>query len=530
MQRSFATHRARWLLVTGVATVGLVLAASAAASPGKTPADLKRVLKAIKLKSLFERLQFLAADDMEGREAGSPGAHRAAQAIAAHYERCGLEPMGSEGFFQPFGGTPPRGKLADANTVEVARSRRGERFRSFSLGDQLQVAAFSGQGTVRGRVVFAGYGISAEEYGYDDYADMDVEGKLVLVLDHEPQERDPGSIFDGVRPTRYSEIRYKAENARDRGALGLLVVRDVANHPDEPGLPKDDELAWPPPGETLGIPVVYLGEEAAAAITKPGRKDLEQLQLAIDGSLKTSACDLRGFDVVIQVSAEGPVIGGQKNIIALKRGTDETLRDQYVVIGAHYDHVGRGTRQNSKGGIGQIHNGADDNASGTSGLMEVASALKRLKLKRSVLLMSFDAEEKGLLGSKHFVANPTVPLDRVVTILNMDMISRNAPDEIFVGGMGRNARLDEVVKDVSQRYKLRLRGDGMEQYLQRSDQWPFMERGVPGLFFFGGTHPDYHTANDTADKCNVHKMRLITQVVLVFLYDVANGSANPRGG
>ncbi len=517
-------------LAVVVSTALLLPDAEAGGGGGKTPADLKKAAKSIDSKLIKKHLFYLASDKLQGREAGSPGGHAAAVYIAEQYERAGLEPAGTEGFFQPFGPAPQRGEVALANAVKVATSSKATRFNEFDFDDAFRPAKFSATGLVEGTVVWAGYGITAEEHGYDDYANLDAEGKIVLCLDQEPQEDDDASPFDGAKPTAYSNIRTKAETAAEQGAIALIVVNGE-NHADEPEIPDDDELAWPPASdaEALPIPVVYANGKLAAEILKKSRKRIGKLQEEIDQTLTSNAVDLKSYPVIVKVSAVGPPIGGMKNVVALKRGSDPELKNQYVVLSAHYDHVGLGSPQTSKGGIGQVHNGSDDNGSGTSGLIELARALKTLKLKRSVLLMSFDAEEKGLVGSKHYAGSPTVPMGNIVTILNMDMISRNAPDEIFVGGMGRNAMLDRVIGEIGERYKLRLNPQGMEQYIRRSDQWSFMERGVPGLFFYGGSHADYHTANDTPDKANLTKIKLITQVCLVFLYDIANAETSPRG-
>ncbi|MEK7470306.1 MAG: M28 family peptidase [Planctomycetota bacterium] len=491
--------------------------------PRRRP-DLIAAIKRVDEKTLREHVFWLADPARGGRDTDSPGADAAAQYIVAHYEKCGMVPKGTQGYFYPWGTIGKTGTLKDACHVKVGKDKK---LATFGYQEGFWPAKCAEAGLVTGDIVFAGFGITAKDLKYDDYAGLKVEGKIVLVFDHEPQETNDASPFDGAKPTKYSDIATKARIANEHGAAGLLVMRDTANHPGETGPPKDDELAWPPDGEKAGLPVAYLSDESVALLAAAcGRKEFTGFQKKIDETGKPSSIALN-CPGEMRLSVHPPVLGGQKNIIAMKEGEDPELKNEYVILSAHYDHIGMGTAQDALDGPGKIHPGSDDNGSGTSGLMELAFALQPLKTKRSLLLINFDGEEAGLLGSKAFANNPTVPMDKIVAILNMDMISRNKPSSIFVGGIGRNARIDEVLKTISQRYALTMDTDGMDQYIQRSDQWSLMEKGVPGVFFFGGNHGDYHTAKDTPDKANVAKMKLITLVCLVFLDEVANGPS-PR--
>jgi aminopeptidase YwaD len=501
----------------------------AVAKSKKTPADLKKAAKAVSKKKLKKHLFYLASDELGGRQTGMPGGNKAALYLAAQYKKVGLKPAGTEGYFQPYGPAVPRGQVKDANFMHVAKTKSGSSVSTFVYGKDFQPVNCSGVGYFDAPVVFAGYGISAPKLGYDDYSKVTVKDRIVLVLDHVPGETSDSSPLKDQKAS-YGSILKKAQTAQQQGAIALLIACDSRNHPDTKELPKGEGMEWPPKKEAtrVKIPVIYISSRVAAVIVRNGRRNLGKLQETIERNKRPASCKLGVYPTILEISDKGPPTGGVKNVVALRPGSDPKLKDQYIIISAHYDHVGRGNSQNSRGGIGQIHNGADDNASGTSGIIELARAIQRLKLKRSVLFMSFDGEEAGLLGSKHYAANPIVPLDKIVTILNMDMISRNKPSEIFIGGMGRNTMLDSCIREISAKYKLTLNPKGMEQYLKRSDQWSFMEKGVPGLFFFGGTHPDYHTSNDTPDRCNLTKMKLITQVCIVFLYQIANSKKSPR--
>ncbi|MCE9584092.1 MAG: M28 family peptidase [Planctomycetes bacterium] len=499
-------------------------ASSEPEDPRRRP-DLIAAVKRVDEKTLREHLFWLADPARTGRDTDSPGSDAAAQYIVAWYEKCGMVPKGSDGFFQPWGNAGKKGVLKDSCCLLLGKAAKKV---TVEFDSGFKPAKCCTTGSAAADVVFAGFGITAKEYGYDDYAGIKVDGKVVLVFDHEPQETNEASPFDGAKPTKYSDIATKAAAAKEHGAAALLVMRDATNHPDEKGFPSDDELGWPGDEKlSAGLPVVYISDESAAQLAvATGRKEFAGFQKKIDESGKPSSAPL-SCPCEVRVTDHAPILGGQKNIIAMKEGEDPELKNEFVILSAHYDHIGLGTAQDSLGGTGKIHPGADDNASGTSGLMELAYALQPLHTKRSLLLINFDGEEAGLLGSKAFADKPTVPMGKIVAILNMDMISRNKPAAINVGGIGRNKRLDEVLHTISARYGLTMDTDGMDQYIQRSDQWSLMEKGVPGVFFFGGMHPDYHTDKDTPDKCNITKMKLITLVCLVFLDEVANGE-NPR--
>ncbi|MDF1666725.1 MAG: M28 family peptidase, partial [Planctomycetota bacterium] len=438
----------------------------AMAGSKKTPADLKRAAKAVSKKTLKKHLFYLASDELSGRQTGTPGGNKAALYLAAQYQKCGLKPAGTEGYFQPYGPAVPRGEVKDANFMHVAKTKSASSVHTFKYGIDFQPCSASGTGYIDGPVIFAGYGITAPDLNYDDYKTIKVKDKIVLVFDHIPLEKNDGSPFAGGKLNAHRSILAKAKNAEKHGASALLIARDFENHPDEKGLPSGAQWTWPPKkdAERVKIPVIYVSKKVASIIARNGRRSIKQLQAAIETKGQPSSRALGVYPTILEISDKGPPTGGVKNVIALKEGSDPILKKEYIVISAHYDHVGRGNKQNSRGGIGEIHNGADDNASGTSGILELARVVQKLKLKRSVLFMSFDGEEAGLLGSKHYAANPLVPMNKIVTILNMDMISRNKPTEIFVGGIGRNAMLDDCIRRISSKYKLTLNPKGMDQY------------------------------------------------------------------
>jgi Zn-dependent M28 family amino/carboxypeptidase len=222
---------------------------------------------------------------------------------------------------------------------------------------------------------------------------------------------------------------------------------------------------------------------------------------------------------------------GKKNIIAVWPGSDEKLKDEYVVIGAHYDHVGRGARNSNGGKIGEIHNGADDNASGSSTVLDVAEAVSQCGFKRTVVCMWFDSEENALEGSRYWAANPTLPTDRCFAMVNCDMIGRNDPRKLIIGvekepgGEPKYPKWVGLVKEVEKKVGMTWDWSSFDAYIKRSDHWPFMEKGVPALFFTAGLHSDYHKDTDDIEKINFAKEEAVGKIAFMILSKAANQDA-----
>ncbi len=507
-----------------LAVLALLLAAAASLRAD----DLDKALKSIRAMDLQKHQMYLASDELEGREAGTDGGHKAALYITEHLQKWGFEPGGEEGgWFQPFGGSITYGDLAEANSLRIYKDRTMKSNEIYKLNDTLMPLRTCKAGSAVGDIVFAGYGITAPEHDYDDYKGLKVKDAIVMVLDHEPQEKDAASKWNGDKPTKYSEWDHKITNAQKNGAAAVMIAMDPVNHAER-GLPKFEDLQWPADRKLAkyDLPVVYLSMDAADAVAKAASKSLKQLQQEIDKDLKP-----KSFRVTrpskLSVAYKGAPGKGQKNIIGVWRGTDEKLRDEYVVIGAHYDHVGYGRFGSNGGKAGQIHNGADDNASGTCTLLEVAEAVSQIKAKRSIIVMWFDAEEKGLVGSKAWCDRPTVGIDKVVGMLNLDMVGRNDAKDIKVGVEGGDspkfAKLVQLMRDAEKTFQMRFDWDYVhdQQLMQRSDHWSFMEKGVPATFFTGGLHADYHTERDDPEKINYPKEELIGKIAFWMAHRMA---------
>lgn len=489
--------------------------------------DLDKGMKTIKAGDIQKHQVYLASDELEGRDSGSDGGHKAAIYITEHLAKCGFRPGASDGgWFQPFGGGGSYGPVDEANYLHFAKDSSWSKYEVYKFNEHVVPFKGSHCGAPKGSVVFAGYGITAAEFEYDDYRGLKVKDAIVLVLDHEPQEKDATSRWNGDKPTKYSDWSHKIEAAVKAGAAALLIVIDPANHPDEK-IPKHEEIAWPGDKEPkYGIPVVYVSPELGQALAKAAGKDLKAVQAEIDKDAKP-----RNFRVPrpakLSVSMKGYPGKGTKNIVAVWPGTDEKLKDEVVVLGAHYDHVGYG-RQGSNGGSGKIHNGADDNGSGTSTLLDVAEAFKEVKLKRTVVLLWFDAEEKGLVGSKAWCDSPTVPAASIVFMINLDMVGRNDIKKILVGvekdpqKTPKYPKVVTLLNEAERRFGIAFDMSGADDLIQRSDHWSFMQKGVPAVFFTGGLHGDYHTDRDDVEKINFPKEELIGKIAFFLAHKMAN--------
>ncbi len=448
--------------------------------------DLDKALKSLKAVDIQKHQVYIASDELEGRDSGSDGGHKASLYIVEHLQKCGFEPAGADGgWFQPFGAGGVTGELADANVVRLFKDSSMKANELFKLGDSLRPDPASRGGSATGVVAYA----PADE----DWKSISPKGLVAMV----PEGGD---------------LKARAAAAEKAGATALLVV---AADKLPAALP-----AWPPAGEAVtdkhGIPVVWITQELGAKLASAAGKKLA------DGKA------FKGTKPVqVSVSPKGIPGKGTKNVLGVWKGRDEKLAEEYVVIGAHYDHVGKGFSRSNGGKPGQIHNGADDNGSGTSTLLEVAEAVKELKPRCSIVLMWFDGEENGLLGSAHWTGSPTRPIDKCRFMINLDMIGRNDIKQILVGvekeqGTPKYPKLVALLGEAEKRFGIRFDMEGADDLIRRSDHWNFMAKGSPAVFFTGGLHADYHTERDKVEKINFPKEELIGKIAVFLAWKVAN--------
>ena len=439
----------------------------------------------------LDHVRILASQDMKGRGAGSPELERAAGYIAGQFQAIGLEPAGDDGgYFQAFEVTTGA-EMGEKNGLTV-KNLRGEE--SYAAGEDYTPINFSASGSVSGNVVFAGYGISSEEHGYDDYFHLDVTDRIVVLLRYEPEHFSTEERRGRRRYTHHANLISKAINARNRGAKAVILVNGQTGEDDR--LIKFGSVAGPTDG---GIPMIQAHNAVVESWLRRSGKSLKVLQRDIDSSKQPQSASLADnltLSLDVDVVRKKATIN---NVAAYLPG--ET--NEYVVFGAHYDHLGLGDESSlAPDSIGEVHHGADDNASGTAGLIEIARRYSQptAPARRGALFLAFAGEEIGLLGSAHWVENPTRPLEGAAAMLNMDMIGRIDKGKAYIGGVGTAQSFKPLVNQISSETSLEV--DFSESGYSASDHTSFTAKGVPVLFFFSGLHGDYHKPSDTWDKIN----------------------------
>ena len=442
----------------------------------------------------LSHVYYLASDELNGRDVGTAGIRRAGQYIADHFAQAGLEPGGEDGsYFQRFTVNLGRRLTGDS---ELAIT--GAHLDDLVLGEDYLPFPWSSDRPFGGGVVFAGYGLVDPEREHDDYAGLEVTGKVVLMLRREP----PAWNRPGGRPSRQARFVHKVALARQRGAAGVLIVNR------RPGAGREDRLVpFRGGSDDCGLPAVHIKRAVAnRMLAAGGLASLQVLQGHLDAATPRH-CSAPLAGVMVRGRAGLSEKGVEaRNVIGLLRGSGPHA-GEYLVIAAHYDHVGQRARGSPFAPPAEspeaIHNGADDNASGTAALIEIARRLARERpLDRSVLAIAFSAEEMGLRGSEHFVEHPTVPRERIVACLNMDMIGRmpeNA-DLVNVFGLDTGRGLADTVYRCADRLDLEVLGSPSPT--GRADEASFQVAGIPGLHFFTGLHADYHRPSDDADRIN----------------------------
>jgi hypothetical protein len=418
--------------------------------------------------------------------------------------------------------------------IEVTR---GDSSVTGRVGTDLRPFDFSDDGEIEAEVVFAGYGIHAPELDYDDFDGLDVEGKLVFVLRHEPGERDSTSSFDGTDSSTHAYFTAKAEAARSRGAAGMILATDPLNHETGGSLRASGALSLDPPeqeaapddttgaasGPFLAVHVSWTIADALMAAS--GRRLVDVQRDLDDGSIRAVDVPLGDTRARITVKRleEAEAVEVQ-NVAGYLEGSDPILRDELVVVGAHHDHLG-----GTPGEGDAIYNGADDNASGTAGVLAIARAFAggEARPRRSVVFTTFSGEERGLLGSKAMVRDGQVPIDRVVFMLNMDMIGRNPEEPLTIIGDGFARGMREAVERANAGIDLDLEYMGTG-YAGNSDHDSFYRRDIPFIMFFTGLHDDYHQLGDHADKLAFERMTDIVRLGAALTAEMATAEHVPH--
>ncbi len=445
-------------------------------------------------QEIISHIRYLASDELEGRKTGTNGCEKAANYIASHFKGSGLKPLGDNGtYFQNFSFVS-RIKLGKSNSLTV---ELGEKKKKLDLSKDFLPLSFSSDGTLSGDLVFAGYGISAPQLNYDDYTGIDVKDQIVLVLRYTPEGYDSKSPFYS-----YVSLRHKATNAREKGAKGIIFITPSSHKEEEDlgGMRFDFSFT------DSGIHAIILKRKIAEEILRFAGKEMKELEQEM-ANKKTASFFIPNSEIHLHTK----LIRGKSstsNVIGFLEGSHPIFKDEAIIIGAHYDHIGldgkisRGNIGTNKHGNSKIHNGADDNASGVAGLLELAQYFFHYKdsLQRSLIFIAFSGEEMGLLGSSYYVKNPKIHLEKIVAMLNMDMIGRLRNNTLTIIGIGSSPQWQPLLDSANSRVGLTLKT--RDSGFAPSDQTFFYAKNIPVLQFFTGVHTDHHTPSDDWQKIN----------------------------
>lgn len=456
-------------------------------SPEITEADLRA------------RLTWFSSDQLRGRDTISPEALTASDYIANCWGQAGLLPKGTDGWFQPFVVAQPVLEEGNAFSIEVAGQAT-----SFAVEKDWNPFSLSPRKEASGQVVFCGYGIKAPGRKYDDFAGVDVKGKIVLIFRKNP----------GWREFRHAAFTRKLQRAHEHGAAAVLLCNNPATTKGKADRLGHWSAALGPPAGSGPIPYAFISQDVARALIAPLQTTLEDLEAKLrkDGPQSVA---IEGVTATVKTAMSATKDENARNVIGFLPGRDPEVSDQVVVIGAHYDHVGLGLFGSTGGpaAAGKIHNGADDNGSGTVSILELAEwfAVPENRPRRSLLFIAFTGEERGLLGSKHYVEHPTVPLEDTVGMINLDMVGRCNKGRLQIGGVGTAKGLKQLVAKANDTHRLQVQWD--PGGLAPTDSTSFFRKRIPVLFFFTMTHKDYHKPTDDVELINFPDMTRICHLV-----------------
>lgn len=491
--------RAAFLLTIALGIAGLAVR-SALAQEAPDDAILARMKK-----DIF----FLASDDCEGRGVGTQGLDLAAEYIAAQFRKAGLKPGGVNGtWFQPFPFAINPQLDGESNLTVIGPDGKD---RPLKQGVDFQVQGTSAPAALTAQVVFVGYGVTGRSIAYDDYAGIDVKGKIVIALRRLPRWASKDKPFDGPFKDDQSGLDVKQIRAQVNKAAAVILVNDASEA-------KDDLMPFAMTSRgitTTTMPYVQMKREILDGMLRSSTgKGLAEIEKAIDEDLKPRSTVLKGYSLTLNVKVkrtEYPV----KNVIGYVEGSGP-LANETIVVGAHYDHLGYGAVGSlAPGSKGKIHYGADDNGSGTTSVIELARRFGAIKNRegRRMVFMTFTAEERGLIGSRHYCrVEPLFPLKNTAAMFNLDMVGRvktdlpeGAKPKLLVLGMDSGKGFEELVKKHNPGFDVVKD----KSVFGASDHFSFYMQKIPVLFFFTGTHPEYHRPTDVAEKINVAGMKKV---------------------
>ena len=459
----------------------------------------------ITVDDLKENIYYLASDSLQGRKSGEPGGLLAAEYIRQKFETAGLQLLYDKGF-QSFS-LVVDAELGDGNSLTVGN-------KSFEAKADFLPYAFSANSTVKATLVFAGYGmeVDRDSLKWNDFIGVDVSRKWMLVLQGDPDLENPNSPY-----LEFSTERAKALTASDKNAAGIILVAG-------PDFNEKDELSslfFDKNSSRFDMPVLQVTRKVANEMLAGAGETIESLE----NRMKE---DHRGFNLEVTTSVKATVNVQLKeketrNVVAMLPGFDETLKDEFVVIGAHYDHLGMGGPGSGSRAVDTtaVHNGADDNASGVAAVIQLAEKLAAEKAnKRSLIFVAFGAEEMGLVGSKALVNDPPVATEKMVAMFNFDMVGRldTTTNALSISGTKTSVETEEILNDLNPGFELAFSGEGIGP----SDHASFYLQNIPVFFFSTGAHPDYHTPKDDSELINYEGEKKVLDYAVKVIEEVTN--------
>jgi hypothetical protein len=542
--------------------------ASASAQTG-VPAQQLQGFQAIQQSDLRRDLTYLSSDELGGRMSLQPGDELATRWIAGQFAKAGLQPpvktnAGKPGYLQAF-------TLIEYRPDRDASSITLERAGKMTVWHAPQAAGvYKHAVDLTAPVIFAGFGITAPELGYDDYATIDARGKIVLIFDHEPQEDDPRSIFNGTGNTRYATTRVKVMNAQAHGAVAVAIVAEpnrkhLTNAERSARIGSSAVRPIPLPlqaieGDEVHIPAAIVVDAVAAELFATAGITPSAAQTGIDRNLKPQSRILPDTTLTLHLRNSSERTGVANNVAGLLPGSDPRLAPETILITAHHDHDGMApcadpahppeSTPPDPHPCPQIWHGADDNGSGTVGVVELARAFatNHARPKRSILFVVFASEERGLLGAYWMAAHPLRPLSTTRAQINFDMIGRDEAPSPQTDGLIKipadtTNRLNligalyspDYERTVERQDKIvgltlddRFDHESALNVFFRSDQFPFVLHNIPAFWWFTGFHPDYHHTTDTVDKIDFPKMQKILELAYLTAWQFATEATPPR--
>ncbi len=467
----------------------------------------------IEEKDIYFHLKYIASDELEGRRAGTRGAELASDYIAKQFKKFGLKPAGDKGTYFQYFDFVSDVKLGDSNFVSFKINKDEIKL---NFKSDFVPLSFSESGKIKGDVIFAGYGITAPEQNYDDYNGIDVQGKIVMLLKGTPDGYKAHSPFE-----KYLPLRYKVSNAQSKGAIGIIFV--------DPFSEKFEKFTYDYSAGKAGIPIIEVKNSIIDNILKTCGYDFKLYDIVkkIYDSMKPNSFTINNLSVEIQTDVRY-IKSKVANVIGYIEGSNPELKNEYIIIGAHYDHLGWGGQGSLVPDTVAIHNGADDNGSGTAGLLELAEYLShnRKNLNRTLVFIAFTAEEEGTIGSGFYVKNPVFPLENTIAMINMDMIGRLKEDKLTIYGTGTSPVWNDIIEKLNSDFKfnLNLVKDGYGP----SDHAQFYSKNIPVLHFFTGIHSDYHKPSDDYDKINYQGQKRILDFIAKLIFELDKAKGRPQ--